>query len=204
VENAGLQKSLPIGSRVRLSPPVSGAHQKLRSATAAAHERVEQQARVVERLSDPEERAALMAAFYLLHAEVEAAAAPWLGDHPDLDFPARRRTPLLRRALEALGVEAPRVESALSAASPAEAIGLLYVVEGATLGGKIIRRSLAAGGCGPDSLDFLDPYGDATGAQWRTFLAVLEDVAEGDPDGAVSGALEGFRLAEQRLCGGAP
>lgn len=180
------------------------AHARLRTATAEAHQRVEQRARVVERLADPAQQAALTAAFYALHAEVEAAAAPWLGDHPGLDFEARRRTPLLRERLSALGVEAPTVHESVTAASAAEAIGLLYVVEGATLGGKVIRKSLTARGAGAEGLEFLDPYGEATGAQWRSFLGVLDDLAADDPDAALSGALKGFRLAEQQLCGGAP
>jgi heme oxygenase len=183
---------------------MSQVHARLKVATADAHGRVESRARVVERLGDIAEQTALTAAFYVLHTEVEAAAAPWLSDHPALDFEARRRTPLLRRHLEALGAPAPRVTEAAKAESSAEAIGLLYVLEGATLGGKVIRKTVAAGGGDLAGLDFLDPYGDATAARWRAFLAVLDDVGQADPDAAVRGALQGFELAEQRLCAAAP
>lgn len=180
------------------------AHDLLKTATADAHERVERQARVVERLRVNDEHAALMTGFYALHAEVEAAAAPWLRDHPGLDFESRRRTPLLRRSLDALGVEPPPVTAAVTADSPAQALGLMYVVEGSTLGGKVIRKSVAASGVSLEGLDFLDPYGEATGAQWRAFLAVLNDLPEGEIGAAVDGALQGFRLAEQHLCDARP
>lgn len=183
---------------------MSQVHARLKSATSDAHERVERRARVVERLLDEGEQVALMAGFYALHAEVEAAAAPWLQDHPALDFESRRRTPLLRKSLDALGVDPPSVIEAVRAANPAEALGLMYVVEGSTLGGKVIRKALAAGGGDLQGLEFLDPYGDATGARWRAFLAVLADLDADDLDAAVDGALQGFRLAEQHLCGGVP
>lgn len=183
---------------------MSQVHVRLKTATADAHERVERQARVVERLQDGTEQAALMTGFYALHAEVEAAAAPWLRDHPTLDFDARRRTPLLRRSLEAWGVQPPPVAESVTADSPAQALGLMYVVEGSTLGGKIIRKTVVASGGSLDGLEFLDPYGDATGARWRSFLAVLADLDEGDVEATVDGALQGFRLAEQHLCAAKP
>ena len=178
---------------------MSDVHARLKTATADAHERVERRARVVERLQGAEQ-GAMVAGFYALHAEVEAASAPWLRNHSALGFETRRRMPLLRRSLEALGVEPPPVNQAVTAASPAEALGLMYVVEGATLGAKVIRKILTAGGGSLAGLEFLDPYGEATGAQWRAFLAVLDDVADSDPDAAVEGALQGFRLAEHHLC----
>jgi heme oxygenase (biliverdin-IX-beta and delta-forming) len=179
---------------------MSQVHARLKCATADAHERVERRARIVERLGERAEEARLIAAFYVLHGEVEAAAAPWLLDHAALDFEARRRTPLLRAGLKARGVAEPSL-CALTAGSAAEAIGLLYVVEGATLGGKVIRKALSASGGDLAGLEFLDPYGEAAGARWRSFLAVLEEVAGPDPQRAVDGALRGFRLAEQHLCG---
>lgn len=182
---------------------MSSAHARLKAATAEAHERVERQARIVERLGDRDQQGALMSAFYALHAEVEAAAAPWLENDPSLDFTGRLRTPLLRESLDQLGLAPPPVTAAVTAASRAEALGLLYVVEGATLGGKVIRKSLAALGEVPAGLEFLDPYGEATGARWRAFLQVLDEVAEPEVEGAVDGAVRGFELAEHRLCGAA-
>jgi heme oxygenase len=178
---------------------MSEVHARLKTATATAHVQVERRARVVERLQGADQ-GALVAGFYALHAEVEAAAAPWLHDHPALGFETRRRTPLLRKSLDGMGVAPPPVNAAVTAANPAQALGLMYVVEGSTLGGKVIRKALAAGGGSLAGMEFLDPYGDATGAQWRAFLAVLDDIAQGDLDAAVDGALQGFRLAEQHLC----
>lgn len=48
----------------------------------------------------------------------------------------------------------------------AEALGFLYVIEGSTLGGRLILRELAAGGAEITGLSFLDPFG-AEGALER-------------------------------------
>ena len=60
-----------------------------------------------------------------------------------------------------------------------EGLGALYVVEGSTLGGQVILRTLQ------DILDispragglFFSSYGRGTGAMWRDYLDVMEDVA---------------------------
>jgi heme oxygenase len=87
--------------------------------------------------------------------------------------------------------------------SEAEALGLLYVTEGATLGGRTILRSLAAQGVNLRGLAFLDPYGGQTGAMWMRFRSVLSQSLGTDEiriSGAVRGALRGFAFAELCLC----
>ena len=61
---------------------------------------------------------------------------------------------------------------------------MLYVLEGATLGGQVICRQL-----GPRlnlsadaGLSFYASYGELVGPRWKTFCALLTERAEGDPD----------------------
>lgn len=186
---------------------VSDAHQRLRAATREAHERLEARADILRRVGATEGRRALVGRFWRLHADVEAAVAPWVEDLEGLEFDTRRRTRHLAEDLATLGlapaaepVEPPVVRSV------GEALGFCYVLEGSSLGGRVIRRALAAQGSDMVGLSFLDPYGERTGEQWRSFLAVL-DRAMKTPEAAgaaIRGAQGGFSHAERRICEGQP
>lgn len=110
------------------------------------------------------------------------------GPGPALDPAQRRKTPALRRDLCALGHDPEHVPLAAAPVLPAtgnegEALGCLYVLEGATLGGRIItglvRERL---GIGPDDGGaFFHGYGEATGAMWEAFRATLTAYAQTEP-----------------------
>jgi heme oxygenase len=182
---------------------ISAIHGRLRAATQAEHQRLEDRVRIVERIGVAESRRPLVAQFHRLHAEIEAAVSPWLAELVGLDFAARRRTPRLAADLADLGLptSTPR-PGAIEARSTPEALGLMYVVEGSTLGGRVIRREAALRGVDMFGLSFLDPYGDRVGERWKSFLAVLEGAvqAPADTDAMVTGARAGFQHAELRLC----
>ena len=56
------------------------------------------------------------------------------------------------------------------------ALGMLYVIEGSTLGLQKVRRDLsAAGSTGwPAASRFVRGYGDSTAARWREFIRLVE------------------------------
>lgn len=180
------------------------AHLRLREATRADHQRLESRTDILGRVGRPDLRRAVVEGFHLLHTEAEAALAPWLADLPGLDFQARRRSGRLARDLVAVG-GGSRAEEAerQTVAGVAEALGRMYVLEGSTLGGQIIRRAVEARGDDMLGLSFLDPYGARTGERWRAFLGVLDAHAAtaADTDAMIAGARDGFRHAERRLCG---
>ncbi len=116
--------------------------ERVRDATRAAHAQLEERLDIFARLAVPARKTRLVARFYAFHVGAERAVSPVLAALPGLDYCGRRRTALLRDDLAAIGVE-PRdiaVWAPPPASSVAEALGLLYVLEGSTLGGKIIRR----------------------------------------------------------------
>lgn len=81
-------------------------------------------------------------------------------------------------------------------------MGWVYVAEGSMLGGRIIRRRLAAEGRDLDGLGFLDPYGEETGARWRAFMDLLDRAcANGHAtiDQVVKGGVDGFAFAHRTL-----
>jgi heme oxygenase len=176
---------------------ISDAHCRLRAATQDHHQRLEEQVDILGRIATPEGRRDLVEGFSGLHADAEAALAPWLADLPGLDFQARRRSAHLARDLAVVGGAAPTARP-IAVRGVAEALGLMYVLEGSTLGGRVIRKQVAARGGDMAGLSFLDPYGERVGERWRSFLSVLGD--EPDTDALVAGALAGFRHAEDRLC----
>lgn len=182
---------------------ISPAHQRLRDATRDDHERLESRLDILRRISDVADRGPLVRAFLGFHAAMEAAVAPWLADLPGLAFEARRRTPVLQRDLQDLGLAPGAPQAGVPAPdSLGEALGLMYVLEGSTLGGRVIRREVAARGGEFKGLGFLDPYGEEAGAQWRAFLAILDrHTAVPDAEAAsITGARAGFRHAERLLC----
>lgn len=126
---------------------------------------------------------------------------------PGLDLGARRKTPLLREDLAALGVEElarlPECAELPPLRTADERFGCVYVLEGATLGGQVVsrhlRRTLAVtperGG------RFFHGYGPQTGEMWqafRTATAAFVRTTEAQ-DRTVAAALATFR-ALRRWC----
>ncbi|MBB4080194.1 heme oxygenase [Lewinella aquimaris] len=79
----------------------------------------------------------------------------------------------------------------------ATAIGILYVLEGASLGGSVIYRKLISNprltACAP--FDFYREQSEWGLAQWRKYLASLDGLhlSEGEIDRAVEAAVATFR-----------
>lgn len=176
---------------------------RLRSATGEAHQRLEDRLDIFGRVRSAEERRALVELFYGLHEGAERALTPLLQDVAGLDYAERRRVPLIRADLAALGRNSPTPMAVCPVDGPAsvpEALGFLYVLEGSTLGGKVIRRHMATSGQDMTGLAFLDPYGPSSGDMWWSLLTVLrrevEAADEQIADEMVAGALSGFHHAE--------
>ncbi|WP_176695976.1 biliverdin-producing heme oxygenase [Phenylobacterium immobile] len=175
---------------------------ELRAGTADAHQSLEQALDLFERIRTPAGRREVVGRFFGLHAGLEDALHPHLSQWPGLDFAVRRRTPHLERDVRSLGGDptALRRHPWPSLKGPAEALGLFYVLEGSTLGGAVIEKQLKARGERLDGLSFLHPYGDQTGARWRTFMAVLDAAPADQSPSVVDGARLGFQCAETWLC----
>ncbi len=128
-----------------------------------------------------EEYRRLLERLYGFHAPLEAHLAA-LSEWQEAGFPLgpRLKCPLLRRDLLGLGLS-PIELSALAGCdalpqldSFPRALGCLYVLEGATLGGQVISRHLAR--LDPEIAAhhaFFRGYGARTGAMWLAFRALL-------------------------------
>lgn len=95
----------------------------------------------------------------------------------------RRKVPLLERDLRVLGHDpdgVPDLAPVPTLTTEAAALGSLYVIEGSTLGGKMIAKELRAQLQLTEAMGaaFFVPYGSATGKVWSEFLLLLEEAAE--------------------------
>jgi len=86
-------------------------------------------------------------------------------------------------------------------ASPFEFLGALYVIEGSTLGGKIIQRHLQSHlGLRPNQLRFFEAYGDQTGPMWMSFRTAAEELTvASDHPSLLRGAISTFDIMSRWL-----
>ncbi|MBC6109463.1 biliverdin-producing heme oxygenase [Pedobacter fastidiosus] len=78
----------------------------------------------------------------------------------------------------------------------AEVLGALYVLEGATLGGNVIKKHILANSnfaTAEGGLNYYGVYGDELGTKWKNFVSILnESVSEADYKACVNSANETF------------
>ncbi len=129
----------------------------------------------------------------------------------DLDFDARARSPLLVLDLMSLGLGRGDIEGlpdwapSLDLPSEGAVLGSLYVLEGSTLGGVQIGRSLKArfGDERDEGRRFFLGRGERHGALWGEFVTRLETLAERPQscDDAVAASLATFTEFERWMAG---
>lgn len=112
---------------------------------------------------------------------------------------------LLRRDLQSLGWTEAEVDAippyvGWCPRTRAEALGALYVMEGSTLGGKVIGKALRRLPNWPISApSYFDPYGSATGSMWSAFQDYLDSALEADADAVIVGAQRTFALLQEGM-----
>ncbi|UUQ65845.1 biliverdin-producing heme oxygenase [Pseudomonas fuscovaginae UPB0736] len=159
-------------------PPVL---QDLRTGTAERHIALEKRLPFFSDSLDSKAFQRLMQAYYGFYRPLESALQDSSVFPADFELAPRLKVQTLRRDLHALGLSAEAIDNlpicpALPVIdSSAACLGVLYVLEGATLGGQILRREVAKRlGIEADSgAGFLHVYGDATGRRWRDFTEYL-------------------------------
>lgn len=141
---------------------------------------------------------------------------------PGLDVRSRAKTALLDADLAWLDAQAldqargpspvpPRGAWApdVVVSTPAGALGVLYVLEGATLGGQIILRELAPrlGIAATQGGRYYAGYGAKTGPMWKRFRNETEWYGAAHPlelDQAIAAAVGAFASLARRFGGSAP
>ncbi|WP_147261962.1 biliverdin-producing heme oxygenase [Blastococcus sp. TF02A-26] len=177
---------------------------RLRSATAAEHERVEETLGLMDPRLTRERLATVLELMHGFWLAAEEGLDGWADREPraaaELQWADRRRAALFAADRRTLG--SPAAEPARPGLPPVagtdEALGRMYVLEGSTLGGTFIDRHLAtlpelSGGV---RLRAFSPYGPETGPMWHAFRrAARAHVATGgDADAVVEAARTTFTV----------
>ncbi len=171
-----------VGDASHPSPKADGSSivAKLRQETSEAHLSIEQSPPMRAIFADTytlAEYHRLLQHLFVFYSPFERAVFDTLSPPLAAELGSRKKTGWLRQDLEAAGegsqpqmvAPVPRFES------DEERMGALYVLEGATLGGKLIRKRLLGhfGGDVSETLHFYSGYGAQAGAQWTSFRAIL-------------------------------
>lgn len=161
----------------------------LRQHTAGLHARVERVVDVPARCRSLASYRQLLARLLGLYAplERELAWVDWAA--VGIEFGPRRKADWLRADLRALALTPAQIGALPACASvprlpsPAAAVGCLYVLEGATLGGQImapaIQASLAIEPATGGS--FYAGYGASTRTMWRSYCDAANQFCADDP-----------------------
>jgi heme oxygenase len=179
---------------------VSGLRAKLKARTASVHARVEQAFSAPHAGSSDGDYCEYLSKLYGIIKPIERLLCAVNALPVALE--RRRKTPLLEHDL---AIVAPLVELdtyALCDELPAiaavpRALGCLYVVEGSTLGGRVILRGLGDRFMG--ARWFLEAYGEETQRMWQELLAALEKRDASEEREIVEGAADTFCAFERWL-----
>lgn len=153
----------------------AGVLARLRAETRALHTEVEDGLDLMSPRLDPARYRDVLARLHGVHAAAEPALDAWHARDALLDWPRRRKLAALEADLADLGLDLTAIAALPLAPLPpagttAEALGTLYVLEGSTLGGRVIERHLRTlPGFPVAATRFLTCYGAQTGARWQTW-----------------------------------
>jgi heme oxygenase len=184
-------------------------HSNLKLRTRPFHEALETKLRFL--LSDAislDQYKALQKKFYGFYRPIEWRLLSVAGlDEDGLQLQARAKLPLLIDDMIYLSVGSddiaglPSCESLPRLGSVSEALGCLYVLEGSTLGGRIITGHIKKvlpldekRGC-----SFFNSYGSDVGRMWSSFLRALSLHCErhGEIDAVVNAACQTFSALDR-------
>lgn len=194
-------------SRARATAPLL---EQLRAATRAHHERLEARLSLLDGRLSRSRYVSVLATFYGFYLPVEAQLVrlPW--ERLGFEVGPRLKSPLLLRDLLELGhspqdvAGLPRCTELPNAGAIDPGVGVLYVLEGATLGGRVIGRYVQGRlGLGPgEGGSFFHGYGPGTSGMWQgvaNLLAACTTDPAVSPEGVVEGACVTFQTLEAWL-----
>lgn len=159
------------------------AFDELKRATQDLHRRAEHAVNIESVCLELHSYRALLGRLLGYYEPLESQLSSFAWDSAGLDFGTRRKSAWLRQDLAFLGIDLkqqnqlPRCSQLPQPRSMAAALGVMYVLEGATLGGQVILRmidknlQLSAPGGANFQAGFHAGYGPHTGSMWMSFKA---------------------------------
>jgi len=132
-----------------------------------------------------------------VHKDVEENIYPLFTDLID-DIQQRRKKHLIENDLSFLNYSKNNTVKVFkkSPISVPFALGIIYVVEGSTLGGRFILKNVSKSPelVGDQGVSYFNGYGDKTGSFWKSFLNFVSEYEqeEGCGDEIIAGAVFAF------------
>jgi heme oxygenase len=131
----------------------------------------------LKQIQSPSNYARLLNWMYGFYQPMEDKISAWLTENVFPDMEKRRRAANILRDIQAIGQTLPYPDICRDLPtinSFAEALGAMYVLEGSTLGGRVIAKMLSRQLGSTDGLSFFNAYGMETGGMWLTFKSFLD------------------------------
>lgn len=156
---------------------ISPLHYRLREATKAPHRDLDRHPLLMPLVRDEVTREYYGCALLALHSiyAVLEDAVDGPATQAGFDYASRRKAPAMEADLRDLGLD-PRptlvvVEKPLGIGA---LVGILYTLEGSTIGAQAICHHLSSGPSAAFPMRYFSGYGDATLQRWREFWVFAE------------------------------
>ncbi|MGO4771424.1 biliverdin-producing heme oxygenase [Flavobacterium sp. W22_SRS_FK3] len=180
----------------------------LRSKTSESHQNLEKLP-ISRSIIDPEitikEYALYLSLMHDIVQNFENDIHPILSDVIS-DLNERKKAQHILNDLEVTGIQKKKIISPFinsSEMSVQFAMGIMYVVEGSTLGGRFILKNIkdSLGYDEVNGASYFSGYGNKTGSYWKKFLKELTDFQEktNSEDEIINGAAYGFKIINDHL-----
>lgn len=183
--------------------------EELKSATGQLHKTIESTALsriIISPEISPAVYAYYLKVMYVVHRAIDEQVYPLLNSIvPDLN--ERSRTVQLEKDLTVWKKESNAVLSfekpLFGEMSTAHALGMLYVIEGSTLGGRFILKNIQAAFTGAhqqgEGLLYLQGYGEHTGSKWKALLEIVNHYAvkHNSGDEIIAGAKQLYGVMQE-------
>lgn len=154
--------------------------EKIKENTKTNHQSLEKKLIVrIRSIKNEKEYTNLLALFYSYFGGLELAINKHLDFSHLPDYSRRRKTSALANDLTQLGVPLPELASISDLpeiSNHYQALGALYVIEGSTLGGRVICKMLSQqmNSTEVSPVSFFNGYGDQTASMWQMFKQSMD------------------------------
>ena len=171
----------------------------LRAGTRQEHEQIERVINLSRSSFTSESYLHLLKAFYGFYLPIEQELLKFKSEFLalGLNLEERLKLSLIKADLLFMGTDPKTLKVNLQGPIPVnltQSLGLMYVLEGSTMGGQIIHQRLVASGIFPaeHSICFHNPYGEQTQKKWNDFKVVLNALPLNESEDALFMAKKTF------------